>query len=194
MNQKDNRRVRMTKQILSDSLLELLQSEDIHKISIRTLCEKADVNRSTFYKYYGSQYDLLKEMENHLLEQIEEVLTGSSPISDNHKNMTKLLCFAEEHSELFRLLLNANIDPDFPKRLLTLPAIFQKFQEMFPDDTSQELIYRQDFLFYGGYQVIKRWINTKERESPEKMAAILENIFLSSASSDSSHQILSDPV
>ena len=170
----------MTKQILSDSLLELLQSEDIHKVSIRTLCEKADINRSRFYKYYGSQYDLLKDMEEHLLIQIEEVLSTNGQTSDNHKNMTKLLYFAEEHSELFRLLLNANIDPDFPKRLLTLPAIFQKFQEIFPDDISQEFLYRQDFLFYGGYQVIKRWINTKERESPEKMAAILENIFSSS--------------
>lgn len=60
---KENRRTQMTKRMLKDSLLELLEHQDIQKISIRALCELADINRSTFYKYYASQYDLLKDME-----------------------------------------------------------------------------------------------------------------------------------
>ena len=67
MNHKDNRRVKLTKQLLKDSLCGLLEQKSIHEISVRTLCENADINRSTFYKYYGSLYDLLKEMEDDFL-------------------------------------------------------------------------------------------------------------------------------
>ena len=63
MKKKENRRVTMTKQLLKDALVSLLEKNDIYNISIRELCEVADVNRSTFYKYYGSQFDLLADME-----------------------------------------------------------------------------------------------------------------------------------
>ncbi len=77
----------MTKKILKNSLLELLEQQDIQKISIRSLCELADLNRSTFYKYYGSQYDLLKEMENDLLNQIEMVVSKDATLSVNDNRL-----------------------------------------------------------------------------------------------------------
>ena len=52
MRQKLDRRVEMTKRLLKKSLIELLKNESIEKISIRNLCQNADVNRSTFYKHY----------------------------------------------------------------------------------------------------------------------------------------------
>uniref|UniRef100_UPI0040564F49 TetR/AcrR family transcriptional regulator n=1 Tax=Agathobacter sp. TaxID=2021311 RepID=UPI0040564F49 len=172
MNHKDNRRVKITKKVFQESLLELLQTQSIHEISIRTLCEKADLNRSTFYKYYGSQYDLLKEMEDELLSQIEKVFSENNPISTYKEQITQLLVFSLEHEQLCKFLFNANIDPDFPKRLLSLPAIDYALEQaagLKKADPNQTL-YRQDFYFYGGYQVIKRWINNENRESPEQMA------------------------
>ena len=49
----------MTKKIIKDTFIEMLEKKNIQKIYVRELCEKADINRSTFYKYYESQYDLL---------------------------------------------------------------------------------------------------------------------------------------
>ena len=64
MEKKEDRRVRVTKRMLKDALIELLKTKDIYHISIRELCETADVNRTTFYKYYGNQFDLLADMED----------------------------------------------------------------------------------------------------------------------------------
>ena len=58
MKKKEDRRVIMTKKLLKNALIVLLKEKDIYHISIRELCALADINRSTFYKYYGSQYDL----------------------------------------------------------------------------------------------------------------------------------------
>lgn len=175
MNHKDNRRVKLTKQILKDSLCELLEKESIHKISIRTLCETADINRSTFYKYYGSQYDLLKEMEDDLLDEIEKNLS----VTDTTKNrLAQILDYIKSNMKFCKLLLNSNIDPDFPKRLLYLPAVTQRMNEMISaTDAFVEISYLYDCVLYGGYQMIKRWVNEDCQIPPEKMVFILDNVF-----------------
>ena len=55
MEKKEDRRVAMTKRMLKDALTDLLREVDIYHVSIRELCQRADINRTTFYKYYGSQ-------------------------------------------------------------------------------------------------------------------------------------------
>ena len=82
MNIRDNRRVSMTKRIIKDTFIEMLEKKNIQKIYVRELCETADINRSTFYKYYESQYDLLAEMQNDLLIQIEEKCKDADNIKD----------------------------------------------------------------------------------------------------------------
>ena len=52
---KDNQRVRLTKRLLQDSLIELMKTKTIYKISIKEICELAEVNRSTFYKQRSYQ-------------------------------------------------------------------------------------------------------------------------------------------
>ncbi len=177
MNHKDNRRVKITKKILAESLLELLNTEDIHKISIRELCNHADINRSTFYKYYGSQYDLLMEVENDLLEQIEQTLSLNDNKLNNFECLVNILIYAQKNSKIFKLLINANIDPDFPMRLFNLPSVYQGINRSISDSEANELIYMQDLIFYGAFQMLKRWINNEDRESPEEMAKIIARIF-----------------
>ena len=55
----DNRRVRMTKKLIKDAYLELLESSPSEKISVTDICKVADVNRSTFYMYYQHFYSLI---------------------------------------------------------------------------------------------------------------------------------------
>lgn len=58
----ENQRVRMTKRLLSDSLLYLMQTKPIDEISVSELCRQAQVNRTTFYKYYACPHDILKDI------------------------------------------------------------------------------------------------------------------------------------
>ena len=74
MEKKEDRRIAMTKRLLKAALIELLKEQDIYHISIRELCERADVNRTTFYKYYGSQFDLLTDMEKDMLDFIAKAI------------------------------------------------------------------------------------------------------------------------
>ena len=59
-----DRRARMTREILKQSLIELMKNKPIHDISIKKICETADINRSTFYHHYDSQFDLFNDILN----------------------------------------------------------------------------------------------------------------------------------
>ena len=61
---KENRKTRYTKMVLQNSLFELMEKKPIEKITIKELCENADINRTTFYAHYSDQYDLLAKIEN----------------------------------------------------------------------------------------------------------------------------------
>lgn len=46
---------------MNDALVFLLQYEDFEYITIKEICNKANVNRSTFYLHYSNMNDLLEE-------------------------------------------------------------------------------------------------------------------------------------
>ena len=72
MEKRENQRITLTKRLLKEAFLEMFKTTSLDKIHVRALCEKAGINRSTFYKYYSSPYDLLEEMVTKYIEFIEK--------------------------------------------------------------------------------------------------------------------------
>lgn len=99
----ENQRIRLTKKMLTDALVELLKTHKIEKISIQKLSDKAGVNRSTFYLHYPDIYHLLEEIENQLIVDIKKYLENSTVSS--HSNTQKLLEYMVNRKELFKILL-----------------------------------------------------------------------------------------
>ncbi|MFM2052708.1 MAG: hypothetical protein RL456_745 [Pseudomonadota bacterium] len=58
--QKTDRRVRRTREALRDALLDLLPERGWDGIDVQSLCERADVGRSTFYLHYEDKTALLR--------------------------------------------------------------------------------------------------------------------------------------
>ena len=170
----ENQRIRITKKMLKDSLVRLLNEESIHQISVRDICENAQINRTTFYKYYGSQYDLLEDMENDVVSQVDNYINADEIIDDNRPWLMKIINFIDDNIDLCRILLNNNVDPAFPEKLISLPTIRQVISQQLPERYGEdELAYFVDFAINGGFSIIKRWINKERRETPEEIAALL---------------------
>ncbi len=121
MEKKEDRRVSMTKRMLKSALTDMLRDRDIYHISIRELCQRADVNRTTFYKYYGSQFELLADMEKDLLDFLSNVITEHAA---NPVRIIETACeYMENHLEFGRLIINNNVDPLFPQKLFSQAAV-----------------------------------------------------------------------
>ena len=173
---KENQRVMLTKRLLKENLIQLLMEKDIYQISIRELCDAAGINRTTFYRYYGSQFDLLGEMENDLIERIKNMLIDQE--SDvSAQTLTSICAYIEENINLCRLLINNNIDPEFSSRLFQMESIqlglLNTLQNSFSAD---DLEYVSAFVINGSFRLIQKWLNKDDREPPEKIATLVVNL------------------
>lgn len=177
MEKKEDRRVQMTKRLLKDAMIVLLREKDIYHISIRELCEAADVNRTTFYKHYGSQFELLADMEGDIISFVNQTVAKNSASTED---ILKHLCaYLESNLEFARLIINNNIDPAFPQRIFSLEAVKAGVRKNCTRayDTA-EMEYLFHFIIYGAFHMICLWLNKEERESPEKLAALLNRMMM----------------
>ena len=65
-------RMAMTLQLIHNSFLELLKEKDAEKITVVEICKKAQINRSTFYKYYTDPVNLLDMLEKQHLDELQK--------------------------------------------------------------------------------------------------------------------------
>lgn len=178
MDKREDRRVTMTKRMLKDALIEMLKEKDIYHISIRELCERADVNRTTFYRYYSSQFDLLSDMERDLHDFLVKV------IERNEGNQGRIIAAAcqylEENIEFARLIVNNNVDPEFANKLLAAESIKSSTLKNIGNNMNEaEREYIYNFLTYGAYRMICVWLNKEQREPPETIARLFNQLMQS---------------
>ena len=63
-------RIEKTKTAIHNTFLELRSKKPLEKITIKELCEKAQINKSTFYSHYKDIYDLSDQLETDVVEAI----------------------------------------------------------------------------------------------------------------------------
>lgn len=176
MEKHENQRITLTKRLVQEAFLLLLKTTDIHKMSVRDLCAKAGINRTTFYNHYSCPYDVLKEMSQNYLNAIESTL-NSAAIGDHeeaHQRVQIVFHYMEDHLELSRILINNNLDISFHERLFSLPKVTQLLEETLTcveDQYEKEAII--SFAISGSCKLIQDWINAESRISPDQEAKLV---------------------
>ncbi|MDD4200408.1 MAG: TetR/AcrR family transcriptional regulator [Eubacteriales bacterium] len=77
--QYSDKRVR-TKQKIMEVFSELYMSKDTAKISVKMICEKADINRSTFYTYFTDVFQLQEALEEELVQEMAGKIFGEPEV------------------------------------------------------------------------------------------------------------------
>lgn len=63
---KIDRRTAYTRMVIRDALYNLLETKHLSQITVKEICEEADINRATFYRNYVDIYDLYEKLEEEL--------------------------------------------------------------------------------------------------------------------------------
>ena len=61
--------VKRTKKAFETSLAELAKDYPLNKVTVKMLCEKADLSRNAFYFHYKDINNLIEEIENNIIEE-----------------------------------------------------------------------------------------------------------------------------
>ena len=168
----ENQRVRITKKILRQSLISILELKSIHQISVRELCNKAEINRTTFYRHYAGPNDLLKDIERSVIDEIENCIPDNE--YDSLEKFTRMLQYYEENVSLIRLLLNNTTDPEFPLELINHRGIQDALKNSINKSRDENTIeYLYDFIYNGCISIVAKWLNKERREPPEQIALLI---------------------
>ncbi len=169
-----NQRIAVTKRMVKEGLMRMLEKKPLEKINITELCQEAGINRTTFYRYYELPRDVLTEMQNEFFEETFECFQKPLTVSD----IEHLFVCLSEHSELVKLFFQYNSDTDWAN-------IFTRIYTNFPglkmtkafrnlDENSAKLL--SAYLSGGAYFLARQWIMEEIPMPPEDIAAIVLNI------------------
>src|SRR5258707_14827127 len=106
-------RVRRTHKLLWEALVALMDEQDFERVSVKDLCDRAMVHRTTFYKHYEDKYDLLargmRQAHESLLAELE--LAGKDSASYAH-----FFAHVAAHERFYRVMLGNNGAEGFQMR------------------------------------------------------------------------------
>lgn len=176
MNRKSDRRTDITKRIFHETLIELLQTSHISELSVKKLCEAADLNRSTFYAYYQNPMELLQEIENETYEQLESYIAEKKHGNNEATHRTTMidtLEFVKNNPSLFKVLLGKNGNSNFLKNSLLLTEDFYKNQD---SETKNKKYYIQLFYVAGLVAVMEAWLDNGCVESTSEISSLVAKL------------------
>ncbi len=171
----ENQRTRLSKMMLKDALMELLKDKSLEEISILAICDKAQINRTTFYRHYGCQNDLFNEI-------VDDYVDGFRHYVENETRPNVMLERAMEYvsrqREKLALLVDSMSDALFTKAFFDDPTIDKLINKGFENSVPSNLrSYKKTFYSYGIYALVKNWLNNGCKETPKEIADIILSLY-----------------
>lgn len=112
MKQKKDLRIIKTQNLLYNTLTELLRIHPFEEIKVSDICNKALINRSTFYSHYTDKYELLMDYINNQKELLLTELEKNEHIINTKEYYMKLinllLNYIEDKKEIYYDMLINN--------------------------------------------------------------------------------------
>ena len=101
---------------MDEAFLELIEKKDFAYITVKEICERAGVNRSTFYLHYETVGDLLAESAQHIIDEFVACMPYDTvefleklpdrPLDELYlitpEYLTPYLTYIREHRRVFR--------------------------------------------------------------------------------------------
>ena len=172
---KEDGRIRYTKMRIRTAFYELLKEMDHDKITVTALCERAEINRATFYKHYLDVPDLVDKLQTETLERLSQKFEAASNDGDIKSFIIDTLKYLKESNEGHSIMdiITPEGESTFTLKISTL--LFSKFSEFVDPyaktNSQDEKTILYSYLAGGSAGVINYWIKTGYIEKEETIAA-----------------------
>ncbi len=164
---KPNSTPSLTRSAIVDALMELLKEMPYGKISISAISERAHVNRSTFYRTFGTKEDVVRAWYRRMFEGFMRSIPNSQAISIG-SYYTRQFMYYQQYKRDLTLLERAGLSH------LMLDALEEMFSERNDtfgrDATSRDDVVALAYHTGGIFNTLRRWIADGMSASPNDMA------------------------
>ncbi len=171
MNIKNNSRYKNSSEKIETAFLSLIINHKYEDITISQICERADINRSTFYCHYDDINDLIIQIESKFSRRMISIFDFG--LKQTHDAFVDMFNFIKENKYFYKAFLNIPYTTIAEKN--TKVDILKHIGENANIDKSKTMgiFYRASFFGAGIKEMCRLWIEFDCRESPEEMAKLL---------------------
>ena len=171
MNKKNNKRYKISSDKIEKTFHSLILHNKYEEISVRQICEKAGINRSTFYAHYDDINDLIIKIEAKFAKGMASIFDFGT--RQTHEAFIEMFSFVKENKQFYRAFLNIPYVTFAEKNAKS--QILAKIKETL--EVSElgevELLYRSSFFGAGIKEICRLWLDRDCKESPTQMAELL---------------------
>ncbi|GAA6394483.1 hypothetical protein I4100191B2_19650 [Clostridiales bacterium] len=154
-------RIKKTKRSIINAFLELRSRKPLEKVTVKELCEKAEINKSTFYTHFTDVYDLSDQLEDDVIQQVIAALPHPEYALNQPRQFTEELFIAfRSQSVKINSLFSGSQRGNFIEKLnTTLRKLIFSIYPQYQNDTFENIYL--DYAIFGGYYAM---INNKDCE------------------------------
>lgn len=176
MAQKENQRIALTKKLLQEGLLRLLEQKTLDKISVTELCRESGINRATFYNHYNSPQDLLCSIEAKMTGELERIIGNPRTAEEVIAHTESVCTYFYENARTILILHSCHSDRDFTDALHELNQNFQLFHlnTKYTRTLNQDGLHLVTVFFYTGcYNLLLEWLKNDIQKTPKEIADLI---------------------
>ena len=186
-----DRRITKSKKALRDAMVALMEERGYDGFTVNDLCERADLNRGTFYNHFRDKEDLLAALEDEVMEDLDRFqsqmkaltvreLMGYRVRKQPLPFLVSLFDYLREQGDFLHAVLGPGGDVRFGPRLrdaVCANLVQSILHERYRNDPTPFVGYYVAFFASAYLGIIQRWIDTGMQESSEEMALIAMRLF-----------------
>ena len=169
-----DRRVIRTKRSIRMALTKLLASKPLGEITVTELSKAADINRKTFYNYYGDVSMVVDEIEDEIAADFASAINNidfleiSREPSDIFLRLARLI---EKDLEFYARVFAAEGQTSLLQKIVA--PLKQQLWESFADQIGPEaegFEFLLEYTISGMIAVYQRWFNTGRKQDIEELS------------------------
>ncbi|MGI6216614.1 MAG: TetR/AcrR family transcriptional regulator [Coriobacteriales bacterium] len=178
--QEENQRVRLTKRLLKEALIDLLEKKSLQEVSVSELCHAAGINRTTFYNHYRNPAEVLEDIERESLEEVQELLEKEKQPVALARHVEVIASYLREHDRVAKTAFASTVTPsDLALKLLKLRLDEEdEIADVLScyDPPTQKLLFV--YLANGIYSLVRTWLLEDVPKSPKELGELAEKVAL----------------
>ncbi len=168
MNVKNNKRKQQSREKIEKVFIELLQENEISKITVSDICKRTELNRSTFYSNYSDIYELADKIREKLEKEVSILYEDDVAAKQNSNVFLRLFRHIKENQLFYKTYFKLGYDNTHKINLYDLHLAYKYFK-------NNHIEYHIEFFKAGFNAIVKKWLSNDCKEEPEELAKILEN-------------------
>lgn len=171
--EKIDRRIRRTKKVLTEALIDILYHKNIENVTVSELAKKADITRTTFYQYYRDPVEMLEVLQHEIAEDLQRIVEKTEGGDARGFFLLLFSYFYEDRikAEILAFSIHNRTGYEMIGHYIHSKYML-RWKDKFSDESLVQYEYYRYYIIFGCISVVENWVRKGMKETPEEITEI----------------------